>query len=314
MTTENTCWQGEPAVRLRGGDYEALILPRIGANCVSLRHLPTGGDFLRTPESPAALRAAPCVYGLPLLFPPNRIRDGRFTFNGRLYQLPVNEPTRGNHIHGLLANAPFEADGEGFFLFRADEARPYPGFPHAFTVRRVYRLDENGLAVETLFRNDGETAMPLATGIHAAWNVPFLPGTAPEEYALQIPALGQWLIGPVRCLPTGERLSDSPVLTALRQGVLRPEAQPLSMLLRCGDGPVKLSCKKGAFLCERGERYPFVMLWNGGGGQGFCCPEPQSAVTDAPNRPEPPAETGMDSLPPGAEKVYRLRYFFESAE
>lgn len=313
MICENTRWQGEPAVRLRGGDYEALILPAFGANCVSLRHLPSGADLLRTPESPAALREAPYVYGLPLQFPPNRVRDGRFVFEGRRYQLPVNEPARGNHIHGFLGGTSFESIGEGAFHFRADAARPYPGFPHAFSVERRYSPDEDGLTAVTVFRNQSETNMPMGTGVHAAFNVPFLPNTAPEEYTLSVPALEQWRCDPERCLPTGERITESPVLDMLRRGTLRPEEQALSCLMRCENAPIRLQCRGGALICERGEEYPFVMLWNGGGHRGFCCPEPQSWVPDAPNRPEPPADTGMAFLRPGEERVYRLRVCFEPA-
>ena len=32
---------------------------------------------------------------------PNRIRDGRYTFEGTAYQLPLTEPGKHNAIHGL---------------------------------------------------------------------------------------------------------------------------------------------------------------------------------------------------------------------
>ena len=83
MITRFTHWQGEAAVLLSGGGYEAMVLPGWGANCVSLRYLPSGAELLRTPPDQGALHANPNVYGLPLLFPPNRIRDGSYAFNGR---------------------------------------------------------------------------------------------------------------------------------------------------------------------------------------------------------------------------------------
>ena len=38
-----------------------------------------------------------------LLMPwPNRIRDGRYTWDGAEQQLPLSEPDRGNALHGLV--------------------------------------------------------------------------------------------------------------------------------------------------------------------------------------------------------------------
>ena len=36
---------------------------------------------------------------------PNRLEDGRYEFDGRRYQLPLNEPEHQNAIHGLVRGA-----------------------------------------------------------------------------------------------------------------------------------------------------------------------------------------------------------------
>lgn len=311
MRIQEELWQGEPALRLTGGGYSALILPGFGANCVSLRHA-SGAVLLREPDSPAALRAAPNVYGLPLLFPPNRIRDGHFAFDGRSYDFPINEPERHHHIHGVLSTTAFARTGEASFTFRADADHPYLTFPHAFTVTRAYELSERGLVQRLTVRNDSARAMPLGTGIHAAWNVPLFPGHSPADCRLQIPARRQWLVDAQSIIPTGETVTDSPLLRALREGTLVPEAQPLSCLLECGDGPIRLITPRGSFCCMREAGYPFVMLWNGGGGKGFVCPEPQSWLIDAPNLGMRAEMSGFFALPPGEEKDYRVRYALTS--
>src|SRR3954451_3098157 len=33
---------------------------------------------------------------------PNRLRDGRYSFNGKDHQLALSEPAKGNAIHGLV--------------------------------------------------------------------------------------------------------------------------------------------------------------------------------------------------------------------
>ena len=43
-----------------------------------------------------------------ILFPfPNRIDSGQYEFDGKSYQLPINEVPFNNAIHGMVARAPF---------------------------------------------------------------------------------------------------------------------------------------------------------------------------------------------------------------
>ena len=49
-----------------------------------------------------------------MLFPfPNRIRDGRFTWDGRTYQLPLNDPAKKNAIHGFACRHPWRVVDHG---------------------------------------------------------------------------------------------------------------------------------------------------------------------------------------------------------
>ena len=87
----------------------AAILPSYGFNLFDLR-LPLAGqvrpvlvaaaDFADHPGHPGG-------NGTPILFPfPNRIRDGRFSFQGRKFQLPAtNGP---NAIHGFAMEAAWD--------------------------------------------------------------------------------------------------------------------------------------------------------------------------------------------------------------
>ena len=310
MNIRSEVWQGEPALLLIGGGYSARILPRFGANCVSLRH-ESGAVLLREPKDPQTLAAAPNVYGLPLLFPPNRIRDGHFSFGGRSYDFPINEPARHHHIHGLLSTTPFSCEGGAAFTFRADADHPYLSFPHAFTVTRAFALDEGGLVQTLTVRNDSALPMPLGTGFHAAWSVPLFPGQSPLDCRLHIPVRRHWLHDPQTIIPTGETVTDSPLLRALRGGTLIPEQEALSCLLELDEGPVRLTTPRGNLVCTREASYPFLMLWNGGGGQGFVCPEPQSWLVDAPNLSLPPQTSGFTALAPGQSATTRLRYALE---
>src|SRR5262245_30565633 len=56
----------------------------------------------------------PTRSGIPILFPfPNRIRAGRFSWKGRDYQLPLNDPTARNAIHGFVCQRPWRVVARG---------------------------------------------------------------------------------------------------------------------------------------------------------------------------------------------------------
>ena len=310
-----------PAVRLEAGGYAAAICPDLGANCFLLER--DGASFLRIPPSFDAFRRDCNIYGMPLLFPPNRVRDGAYRFQGREYRLPINEPERGNHIHGFLSSAPFaltseRADGgtcEAIFSYEASAEAPYSSFPHAFRVTLAYSLGPQGLVQRLCVKNLGGTDMPLGLGFHTAFNAAFLPGSRAEEYRLSLTVSRQIPLDPERFLPAGGEIADNELLRALRGEGMPPQGAAVSCHLRGAaagfsaassagaPGEARLShLPSGRALVYRTDpRYLFWTLWNQGGDKGFICPEPQTWTIDAPNSPLPPEESGFAALAPGAE-------------
>src|SRR5262245_10497861 len=72
---------------------EARIWPALGFNCLSFT---TPRDVLWA-DPQVYTEGRPTRSGIPILFPfPNRIRDGRFTWNGQPYQLPINDAQKKN--------------------------------------------------------------------------------------------------------------------------------------------------------------------------------------------------------------------------
>ena len=78
------------------GGWSALFAPGYGGRLIRLRW--NEFDLLRHPEREEELQEGQFVFGIPVLLPPNRIDAGTFEFQGRRYQLPLNEPQRGNHL------------------------------------------------------------------------------------------------------------------------------------------------------------------------------------------------------------------------
>lgn len=301
MQISNICWKGIPAVELKTELYKAVVLPTYGANCIQLTYLPQNVEILRSPSSLEDLQASAVVYGLPILFPPNRICDGYFYFEGRRYEFPINEPNRNHHIHGMLNSLTFDYEEDGKFSFHATSDNPYMDFPHQFSVERIYQISNDGLKHEIKVRNDGKDAMPMGIGIHTAINVPS------DDAQLFIPVRREWLLNE-RFIPTEQYIDSSPLLESLRNGTLFSEKEELCALLETDEGIGRLICKKYMIQYEASDNFPFIMLWNNHGGKGFVCPEPQSWLTNAPNLSLSNEISGFRSLLPGETCSYSVSY------
>ena len=103
-----------------GAGGRAEVWPDLGFNCFHWS-IVRGGQTLDLLYADPGLFGSgrPTRSGVPVLFPfPNRLRDGRFTWEGRQYQLPLNDPAARNAIHGFACRRPWRvldhnADGAG---------------------------------------------------------------------------------------------------------------------------------------------------------------------------------------------------------
>jgi aldose 1-epimerase len=122
-----------------------------------------------------------------LLIPwPNRVADGLYEFNGQARQLALDEPERGNAIHGLVRWAAWDiAEREPDRVLVRHLLHPQPGFPFMLDLRVEYVLADDGLTVRTEATNVGAEACPYGAGAH-----PYLAVDASrvDEVTLQVPA------------------------------------------------------------------------------------------------------------------------------
>ena len=79
-------------------------------NLIRLRHRRTEMEIFRFPVPEEELAELPAVFGMPLLLPPNRIRDGRFSAGGHDFRFPINEPATTCFLHGVLLGRPFKLE------------------------------------------------------------------------------------------------------------------------------------------------------------------------------------------------------------
>ena len=137
--------------------------------------------------------------GQPLLPWPNRIRDGRYHFNGSDLQLPINEAEHSNAIHGLTRWSNWtatEVSDKRVTLMLL--VYPQPGYPFSLLLAIEYELGGDGLTVTTRAVNVGTEPLPFGAGYH-----PYLaPAGSLDETELLVPAARR-LQFDERQLPTG---------------------------------------------------------------------------------------------------------------
>jgi aldose 1-epimerase len=107
------------------------------------------------------------AHGAPLVPWPNRLADGRYSFDGAEHQVALTEPDKHNAIHGFLLWRQWEpmdqhADG----ITMKATLLPLQGFPFALRVEVAYRLGSDGLSVTTTATNAGDVPAPYGSGHH----------------------------------------------------------------------------------------------------------------------------------------------------
>ena len=194
---------------------------------------------------------------------PNRVQDGRYEFDGRSYQLALDEPERRNAIHGLVRWSTWSvAERTAERALLEHRLHPTPGYPFTLDLRVEYSLAEDGLTVLVEATNAGEEACPYGFGAH-----PYLSGGngLVDGLELRIPAETA-LISDERSIPIGRQSVDG---TELDCRTSRPIGSVqldhcFTDLLRDGDGRARVELGGRATIWVD-ESYPYVMVFTGDG-------------------------------------------------
>lgn len=98
---------------------------------------------------------------------PNRLADGRHSWDGADHQVDITEPGTFTAIHGFLLWRPWSAVDRGAtWVTMAARLHPMPAYPFAIDLRVTYQLGDEGLEVTTTATNVGERAAPYGVGQH----------------------------------------------------------------------------------------------------------------------------------------------------
>ncbi|MCI0157519.1 aldose 1-epimerase family protein [Leifsonia shinshuensis] len=180
---------------LTAGDYHATIAS-VGA---SLRTLEHRGRRLVVPFDADDVR--PVFRGATLAPWPNRVVDGRYTFDGATQQLALTEPGRGHALHGLAAWLDFTAvDRSASSVTLAATIEAQDGYPHRVEVAVAFELDEDGLHTTVTGTNSGPSPAPWGTGPH-----PYLVAGdgRVDDWTLELPASDVLTVTEDRLIPIG---------------------------------------------------------------------------------------------------------------
>lgn len=207
---------------------EARVLPSVGNNCFS--YLIQKGEkkieLFWVPPDPETLKGRPSGYGIPILFPwPNRIDQGKFSFDGKDYQLDTPRP--GEHAsHGFVHGRPWQAidsgasDAEGAWVKSRFKSADFPEigrqFPFPFEATAIYRLINGALHFEFEGKNAGTGDMPVGLGLHPYFPLPLTADGNRDVCTVHMPASTYW---PLRSdpVPTGEILPVDGTVYDLRK-------------------------------------------------------------------------------------------------
>ncbi|MCI0701055.1 MAG: aldose 1-epimerase [Planctomycetia bacterium] len=198
------------------GTVRAEVWPQHGFNCLKWQVRQADGrwaDILfHMPDWET--NPVPTRSGHPILFPfPGRIRDGRFNFQGKTYQLPFTDSTKQHAIHGFTPRNSWRVtdwNGDDSFAFVTGEfnlAKDLPSalplWPSDFKLSITYRLYSDKLRVDARLENVGSGPLPFGLGYHGYFRLPGM--NEPDISACVLQAKVNEIWEAENNLPTGWR-------------------------------------------------------------------------------------------------------------
>ena len=306
----------------------AEVWPSHGFNCVRWSVRTRDGVapvFYTAPDWEA--NPVPTRSGHPILFPfPNRLRGGHFTFEGREYQLPLNETSGRHAIHGFTPKAAWRVVGSlagedsaevsGQFRISADRPDVAACWPGDLVLTVTYRLSAAALEVRCRIQNPGPGNVPFGLGYHPYFCLPSLPGAAADEFVLQAPARSLWVA-------EGDIATGEKVPTPAEFDFTRPRPVGAAVLDHLyGDLPTEaadrptgratLSDPSGnvAVTVTTDAAFRELLLFTPPHRRAVAV-EPYTCTSDALNLTARGVEAGLRVLAPGEEFAATVRYAVE---
>lgn len=125
-------------------------------------------------------------HGMVLAPWPNRVSDGRWSWNGQTQQLAITEPARHAALHGLVNWVPWQLiDRSPASVRLGVDVLPQLGYPFALRVEVTWTCVTDGLRCTLSMTNTGDVPAPAGISVHPYFTIP---GWGVDGLTLQIPA------------------------------------------------------------------------------------------------------------------------------
>ena len=308
----------------------AEIWPMLGFNCVRWTVATKAGVGPVLYTAPDwETNPVPTRSGHPILFPfPNRLKHGRFTFEGKDYRLPLNETSGQHAIHGFTPKTAWRVIGSvagadaaeitGQFQISVDRPDVAACWPGDLVLTVTYRLTASALDVRCRVQNPGPGNVPFGLGYHPYFCLPSLPGEAVDGMVLQAPARSLWVAE--NSLATGEKVS-----TPAGFDFSRPRPVGAAVLdhlygdlpMEPADGPTERAALSHPSAAEAvtvtaDPAFRELLLFTPPHRRAVAV-EPYTCTSDALNLSARGIDAGLRVLAPGEEFAAAVRYAVEPA-
>jgi aldose 1-epimerase len=295
------------------------IAPALGFNAYRW-HVPDGELSYADPKFFEENK--PTRSGVPVLFPfPNRIRDGRFTWEGKEYQLPTNDPSGKNAIHGFVCHKPWRVIAEGTdtdaawvtaeFVASRDAPETLPLWPADYRIALTYRFQGHTLDILAEIANPGARDLPWGLGYHPYFDLSLFGGAAAN---VTVRAEQIWEL--IDCLPTGQQLPvnsshdlrggkrhESLKLDDVYTRLTGSDAMRSVGLLRDGKRRLELHAS---------DNFREIVAFTPPHRRAICL-EPYTCVTDAINLQQQGIDAGWRVLNPGRSEQARVKLAYRTS-
>lgn len=273
-------------IRLQTEKSFALVCPTRGMNTVRLSF--SGEDILRFPKDTEELDTEKYLYGTPLLMPANRTSGASFELDGERYSLPMNEPLRGNSLHGIMTDKTFrikeKSENKVVGFYRNECA----DFQFSFECEVSLMLGDDCYTQIYSFKNTDKKRMPLIFSLH---NTFLAKGYAREPIGMRY----EWN---ENYIPTGKLLSRDPAEENLARG-----GDTEGTVLTGYHTFEGHTAQIGKIEYTVSDNFTDWVTFNGRGERGLICIEPQNAPVNALN-----TKKGLKILNAGETETFTLKY------
>ena len=238
---------------------------------------------------------------------PGRIREGRYPFDGKTYQMDKNDKEGPNAIHGFLRTVLWDIDAQTDteIAFSANiHPQDHAGYPFSLRAEVSWQATPTGLACAFRIQNTGDTPAPVAAGFHPYFTAGTnlidgslleLPFASTLEYDASMLPTGRVL--PVNNTPYDFRRAHPIGNTQFNTCFLHPQ--------RNADGKAVITLRspdtQRTVSVSLGEAVSYVVLYSGdplpqSHRRRALAIEPMTCGSDAFNHPA----WGLSILAPGA--------------